>query len=391
MKRRLFLLSTAAAALTAFLPVNAADEPLPKDPKNLSFRNEIRDILNRGTKYLAAQQNPDGTFGKDVVHPALTALPIVALQRDPAGKFTTSPAPENMQKAYTYLRGFAQPDGGIYNKESGLANYNTSVALLALLGANEPKDEELLRKARGYIVGQQASGMAKPETDGGIGYGSVGASPKRGHPDLDNTLLALEALKASQGTIADKKGEKDLNWQAAIEFISRCQNLPETNKEKWASGDPANKGGFLYYPGHSNAGEVTLEGGQKALRSYGSMSYAGLLSFIYADVKKDDPRVKAAIEWLQKNYTLEENPGLGQMGYYYYTHLMAKALTAAGITELEVGGKKVDWRKELGMRLMKLQKEDGSWVNTEPRWKEANPVLVSTYCVMTLQIIYAQL
>lgn len=390
MKRRLFLLTTAVAVMASALACHS-NEPLPKDEKNLSFRNEIRDILNRGTAFLAAQQNPDGTFGKDVAHPALTALPLIALQRDPAGKYTTTPAPEGMLKGYAYLRTFAQPDGGIYNKDNGLANYNTSVALLALISANDPKDEALLRKARGYIVGQQASGMAKPETDGGIGYGTVGASPKRGHPDLDNTLLALEALKASQGTIADKPGEKDLNWQAAIDFVSRCQNLPETNKEKWASGDPANKGGFVYYPGYSNAGEVTLEGGQKALRSYGSMTYAGLLSFVYADLKKDDPRVKAAVEWLQKNYTLEENPGMGQMGYYYYLHLMAKGLSAAGITELEVGGKKVDWRKDLGMRLMKLQKPDGSWVNEEPRWKEANPVLVSTYGVMTLQLIYGQL
>lgn len=387
MKRRLFLYCAAALAGAALLPVSA-NEPLPKDPKNVSFRNEIRDILNRGTSWLAAQQNPDGTFGKDIAHPALTALPVVALQRDPAEKFKTS---EGLQKAYTYLRGFVQPDGGIYNKDAGLANYNTSVGLLALLAANDPKDEELLRRARAYIVGQQASGMAKSETDGGIGYGSVGASPKRGHPDLDNTLLALEALRASQGTIADKPGEKDLNWQAAIEFISRCQNLPETNKEKWASGDPANKGGFIYYPGYSNAGEMPLEGGGKALRSYGSMTYAGLLSFIYADLKKDDPRVKAAVEWLEKNYTLQENPGMGQMGYYYYLHLMAKGLTAAGITELEVGGKKVDWRREVGLRLMKLQKEDGSWVNEEPRWKESNPVLVTTYCVMTLQLIYNQL
>jgi squalene-hopene/tetraprenyl-beta-curcumene cyclase len=246
-------------------------------------------------------------------------------------------------------------------------------------------------KARAYVVGQQASGMAKPETDGGIGYGSVGASPKRGHPDLDNTVVALEALRATRNLATDKPGSKDLNWQAAIDFVTRCQNLPSSNKEKWASGDPANKGGFIYYPGFSNAGETTLEGGAKALRSYGSMSYAGLLSFIYADVKKDDPRVTAAVDWLRRNFTLDENPGLEQQGYFYYLHLMAKGLTAAGITELEVAGKKVDWRRNLAMRLMKLQQQDGSWTNESPRWKENNPVLVTSYCVMTLEILYAQM
>ena len=388
MKRRHFLALAVPLALGTAAWTHAADEPLPQDAKNLSFRNEVRDSLDRGLAWMRTQQNPDGSFGKDTLHPALTALPIVAFQREPTGRFAK---PDFLGKSYAYLRGFTQPDGGIYSKENGLANYNTSVCLLALAGANDPKDLDLLLKARAYVVGQQASGMAKSETDGGIGYGSVGASPKRGHPDLDNTVVALEALRATKNLAADRPGAKDLDWQAAIEFVARCQNLPSHNKEKWASGDADNKGGFIYYPGYSNAGEVTLEGGGKALRSYGSMSYAGLLSFIYADVKKDDPRVKAAVEWLHKHYTLEENPGLEQQGYYYYLHLMAKGLTAAGITEMEIGGKKTDWRRDLAMRLMKLQQQDGSWLNETPRWKENNTVLVTTYCTLTLEILYGQL
>lgn len=385
MKRRQFLATTIAFGASAF--TRAADEPLPRDGKNLSFRNEIRDSLNRSLVWLRAQQNADGSFGKDTLHPALTALPLVAFQREPTGRFAKE---DFVAKGYAYLRGFTQPDGGIYSKENGLANYNTSVCLLALVGANEPKDFDTLVKARAYVVGQQANGMAKPETDGGIGYGSIGASPKRGHPDLDNTVVALEALRATKHLIADKPGTKDLNWNAAIDFVARCQNLP-SNKQPWASADADNKGGFIYYPGFSNAGEVTLEGGGKALRSYGSMSYAGLLSFIYADVKSDDPRVTAAVAWLRKHYTLDENPGLEKSGYFYYLHLMAKGLTAAGITELEVGGKKSDWRLALAERLMKLQQQDGSWLNDTARWKENNPVLVTTYCALTLEILYAQL
>jgi len=390
MKRRHFLslsLSLSLALGTA-ASSDAANEPLPKDERNLSFRNEIRDSLERGLAWLRAQQNADGSFGKDTQHPALSALPLVAFQREPSGRFADG---DFLAKGYAYVRGFTQPDGGIYNKDAGLANYNTSVCLLALAGANVPKDLDLLLKARAYVVGQQASGMAKPETDGGIGYGNTGTSPKRGHPDLDNTIVALEALRATKHLVADRPGTKDLNWNAAIEFVSRCQNLPSQNKEKWASADPANKGGFVYYPGYSNAGEAPVEGGGKALRSSGSMSYAGLLSFIYADVSKDDPRVQAAVEWLNRNYTVTENPGLDQQGYFYYVHLMAKGLTAAGITALDTGGKRTDWRRDLAMRLMKLQQQDGSWLNDSPRWKENNPVLVTTYCTLTLEILYGQL
>ena len=62
-------------------------------------------------------------------------------------------------------------------------------------------------------------------------------------------------------------------------------------------------------------------------RSYGSMTYAGLKSMVFAGLKPDDIRVQAATKWLRANYSLDENPGLGQAGLYYYYHLMAKRRT----------------------------------------------------------------
>jgi len=74
------------------------------------------------------------------------------------------------------------------------------------------------------------------------------------------------------------------------------------------------------------AGEYTDSSGRRLLRSYGSMTYAGLKSMIYAGLTQDDPRVKAALEFIRKNYTLEENPGQGQRGLYYYYQTFAKAM-----------------------------------------------------------------
>ena len=108
MKRRHFLATMIAFGASAF--ACAADEPLPKDEKNLSFRNEIKDSLDRSLTWLRTQQNADGSFGKDTQHPALSALPLVAFQRDPAQRFA---AAEFVAKGYGYLRGFAQPDGGM--------------------------------------------------------------------------------------------------------------------------------------------------------------------------------------------------------------------------------------------------------------------------------------
>jgi len=190
--------------------------------------------------------------------------------------------------------------------------------------------------------------------------------------------------------VADQNlaGARDLNWPAAIHFIQSCQNLPEYNKEKWASSDPQNKGGFIYYPGQSMAGETNLSSGRVAFRSYGSASYAGLLSYIYANLTREDPRVVAVMDWLRNNYTLAENPGMGPQGIFYYYHTMTKALTVYGADYIELkDGSKINWRQELALKLINLQQKDGSWMNQNGRWWEKDPVLVTAYAVISLEMV----
>ncbi len=380
------------AVATLSAPLIHAADPIARSQAGASLRNEIQLAIDKGVAWLKTTQRPDGSFANPESaqnaedHPALTALPLTALMRDPSA--TRDPLPAHIARGLDYLRAQAQPDGGIYGK--GLSNYNTSVALVALLEGDRPQDDPLIEAARRFIAGQQATSMAKPELNGGFGYGPTGASPKRMHPDLDNTLITLEALRAYKEARPTKElaAGTDLNWQAAIEFVARCQNLT-SNGQPWASDDPANKGGFLYYPGFSNAGEMDLPGGKKALRSYGTMTYAGLLSFIYADVKKDDPRVAAALDWLQKHYTLAENPGLERQGYYYYLHLLTKGLAASGVTTLKTAeGREVEWAREAGLKLINLQAGNGSWVNDTARWMEKDPVHVTSYAVLALEILH---
>jgi squalene-hopene/tetraprenyl-beta-curcumene cyclase len=209
---------------------------------------------------------------------------------------------------------------------------------------------------------------------------------------MSNTLLALEAIYYSKRLVTDQSlaDAKDLNWEAAIHFLQSCQNLPSHNKEPWASDDQKNKGGFIYYSGRSNAGaETNAATGRTALRSYGSISYAGLLSYIYADLRQDDPRVKAVVEWLKSNYTLEENPGMGQAGLFYYYHTMAKALNASGMEDIELPNTKhVNWRQDLALKLMQLQQRDGSWSNENVRWWEKEPALVTCYALLSLEMLW---
>src|SRR5262249_11494646 len=154
-----------------------------------------------------------------------------------------------------------------------------------------------------------------------------------------------------------------------VQFMSRCQNLPgETNNLPFAKKTTEDdKGGLVYTPvvDPNDKRSWTAEGG---LRSMGGMTYAGLKSFLYAGVNKDDVRVKSAVSWIRKHYTLEENPGMGQSGLYYYYHTFAKAMTALEEDPFsDANGKKHDWRKELFEALNKRQKEDGSWINDKDR------------------------
>jgi squalene-hopene/tetraprenyl-beta-curcumene cyclase len=117
-----------------------------------------------------------------------------------------------------------------------------------------------------------------------------------------------------------------------------------------------------------------------------------VLSFLHADMKKDDPRLLAARDWLARHYTLEENPGQGVQGLYYYYHLMAKGLTALGMTELKTSdGRAVDWRAELAAKLLSLQRTDGSWASENARWMEKDPNLVTTYCLLALSYVHDRL
>ena len=135
---------------------------------------------------------------------------------------------------------------------------------------------------------------------------------------MSNTQFLIDALRTT-GVAAD-----DPNIQKALIFINRAQNLEsEFNNTPWAA--KVGDGGMIYTPaagGESKAGE-TENGG---LRSYGSMTYAGLKSMIYAGVKKDDKRVQAAYKWISKFYSVTENPGMKKQGLYYYYHTFANCL-----------------------------------------------------------------
>ena len=219
--------------------------------------------------------------------------------------------------------------------------------------------------------------MAPTSIRGGFGY-----DPETGRPyaDLSNSLMAYEAMRLTEGLRdleTESAGRADLDWDAARAFVEQLQN-PD--------------GGFIYKPGHSMAGSETNEEGAVAFRSYGSMTYAGLLSLIYSEVTREDPRVKSAFDWARNHWSLAENPGMGAEGLYYFFNVLSKALAVYGQDTFETGtGGAIHWRSELLQRLVNLQRVDpatgnGYWVNDAGRWFESDPLLATTYTLIALDL-----
>jgi squalene-hopene/tetraprenyl-beta-curcumene cyclase len=369
----------AAVALVLNAAHARADDPSAK----------AQALVDQGLAFLKSQQKPDGGWQSEKDPPAITAIVLRAFVLDPRYDAST----DFVKRGYDKLLSYQVEDGGIY--KDLLANYNTAIAISALAAAEEPSFKPHIDKAVAYLKGLQWTDMTTSaegekiagEADpwyGGWGYG--GRSRGAGRPDLSNVQMALDALHDA-GLKPD-----DPAFQRALVFVWRLQNFSETNDQPWAGND----GGFVYGPGdkrtgESMAGEYTADGVRR-LRSYGSMTYAGLKSFIYAGLTRDDPRVRAAWEWITQNWTLDSNPGMqyagpdrAQHGLYYYYYTLARALNAYDQPVMtDPQGRQHDWRIELIDKLAGLQQPDGSWIG-DKRWMEDNPVLTTAYVVLALQ------
>ena len=414
------------SVLAALLAATAAFAAIPGD-----LEQQARDAMDRGAAWLAARQQENGAWGMPEA-PAMTALALQSLHATAPEAYSDAIA-----RATDFVLSNAQPDGGIWcppspgQRGGGLANYNTAVSLAALHTLGRPDLVPVLQRARTFLAGTQ---YAEGPVRGGIGYDP---NQPRPHVDLSNSAMVYDAMRATQD-LEDLRAaddpKADLDWDAVQDFLAQVQNLPSVNTNAWRSDDPDDQGGFVYTPGagparggpggprpgglggpgrpgmpppESRAPESSdsfqlppdraapppprtapppeSTEPKVALRSYGSMTYAGLLSLIYANVSKDDPRVLAAQNWAAKHWTLDENPGQGPEGLYYFYTVLVKCLDAFGDDLVTLpDGTTVAWREAVVRKILSLQHDDGHWVNTNNRWWEADPTLVTSYAILAL-------
>ncbi|MEM9372032.1 MAG: hypothetical protein AAGA55_00170 [Planctomycetota bacterium] len=378
-------------------PGSSASEPplLAGEPTLTEVRAAARVLIDRAIGYLKSQQdrltggwreNPDGPS-----YPAITGLVVTGMALDPRIDLSDS----HLRAAVDNILTYAKADGGIH--DGVLPTYNTAICMSALAGLPDPRATNLIARGQVYLRSLQyhddnTGGDEAPEFSepvpfdhpfyGGVGYG------RNGRPDLSNLGFFLQAMHDTGVSTEDPAIER------AMVFLQRVQMLDETNDMAYADGTV--QGGFIYATvpnidsvdgraGQSQAGsfeEVTAEGNTIVrLRAYGSMTYVGFKSLIFADLAPGDPRLDAAWAWINEHYTMSENPGLGDDGRYYYYCALGRALDAFGRDE--VAGQ--NWRADLVRELSGLQEPDGSFRVLDDRWMESDPVLITAYALIALQ------
>jgi squalene-hopene/tetraprenyl-beta-curcumene cyclase len=362
--KRVFALGVCVLAVAA-MPLAQTAKPAASQPAGLSeeTRQKLLASLDHASAFVLAQQKSDGSYER---HPGISAMVASALLGQPAP--ARDKVRDSTNKTLDYLRTLAKPDGGIYVKD--IPHYMTAVSTMAFVAGGRPQDQPLVTKARQYLrehLLDEGEGVSPTDKFyGGMGYGGTSDG---GRADIISLEYGLRAMKEAGLAVNDGA------WQRAMKFLERTQNNSETNDQKWAGND----GGFIYYPGYSQAGET---------HSYGAATYAGLMSYAWANVKKTDPRVQSVLKWVRNNYSVDENPGLGQKTVYYYYLVFAKALQAYGEgTIVDVKGRHHNWREDLGRKLLTLQKPQGYWVNTDPAELQDNKTLVTAFTMQAIEAV----
>ncbi len=379
------------------------------------YKAKATELINAGLDWLKANQSESGAWS-DENYPGLSALGLWAMARSGREDLADSRA-----KAAAYISRYVQSDGSIYKPASGgrgtggLSTYNTAICMTALHAHDKVAFQKEILKAREFVASSQLEGDSAPGA-GGFGYEKPVVGGRPGRADLSNTGLALMAMRLTQDVEdlrpADSKNA-DVDWKAALAFVESMQIKAPGTPDDGAFGYEASGERGGQRPGSANAAgaqgmrpaspDTTREAAQRgerrgspqnggqgrpreSLRTFGSMTYAGLESMIYAQVDLADPRVRSTIEWAGRNWTVAENPGQGIKGLYYYYVILSKALVLAGDVDLVAeNGAKIDWRKDIVEQLEKSKDADGFWANEDNTFWEGDPALVTAYAVLALE------
>lgn len=312
--------------------------------------------ISRASAWLIARQGKDGAFeparpgGPSRV--ALTAMALWALAES-----RSIGDDAEAGKAAAFLLRFRQPSGGIFEPRAGLAVYTSAVANRALetwaVRQPSPDLKAAIDAANLFVY---RAGAPESFTD------------QAARPPAPEVALEADRILTRTGELPD-------SLRRSLEFLRSAQAPDRVDRPR-----------RLF-----EAGAAVRPGDDR-------LTYDDLLRSIYELDRRDNPSVYKIRSALERSYTLEKNPDLAnrygpggfprqKSGLFYYYLTMARSLAAVGGRRLVTAdGASHDWVRDLGDRLLSLQGPEGSWVNEDGRWWEDDPVLVTSYAILALDI-----
>ena len=272
--------------------------------------------VKRGLKFLATNQNADGSWGDsrtnsaDVAISGLCALSFMSAGHQPG----RGPYGKVLNKTVDYLADHAQPTGLIIDPHATIMPmYGHGFATLALAEmygmTRRPDLREKLENAVALILRTQNS-------EGGWRY-----QPRIADADISVVICQIMALRAAAN--AGVRVPRDTTARA-IEYVKRCANNAD--------------GGFSYRPSQPGSGQARTGAGALALIVMG---------------QRDSPECKGGLEYL-----LRHPPGGRDQWVFYSLYYSTQACYQAG------GKYWRFWYPKAADFLVGTQSADGSWYDS---------------------------
>jgi len=297
-------------------PIEASSKSAQNNPIQGEITPELGDSVDRGLRYLASIQNPDGTFGRNrysrnVAVVALAGLAFMADGNLPdRGRYG-----EVVRKALDFVIASSTETGLLVAEGSHGPMYGHGFACLFLgevYGMN-PDDE----RVRDALVRAVQLIQNSQNNEGGWRY-----NPVPNDADVSVTICEIMALRSARN--AGIKVSRE-TIDRAVQYVRDCQNAD---------------GGFRYM----------LQPGQSAW----PRSAAGVASLNYAGIYKDDA-IDRGLEYLNRN-AFPDGGGPGSQTHYFYGHYYAvQAMYLAG------GERWARWWPAIRDEVIARQSEGGAW------------------------------
>jgi len=340
-------LGAAVALLAGLLPAPAGAIVTP-------FGQRVHDSLQAALQYLRHQQTPDGALG-DSRAQGLVALCF--LERPHSAGFHAPPVgylgmdEDDSTLIRGAVRHLIDHDPALARGRVGFNDVTgTGLSALAVFMATGGPDEVEAVVPVSQAIDNGVRVLRQTQGRRGCNDGGWNDGPPEEQGDLATTLLALSGLSAAAFV-----------WQDVDDMLVRATAFLEQAQAD--DGGGRYRGCGEHEPSHA-------------------MTAALLSSLRLAHVPSNDPRVQAALAWLQERWTWDRQDNWWPESHYYYLWAARRGLSMSrddgvlppeeAVYEDDVGGLRdpvaddypeelAGWYYDLAWHLTEEQDPDGSW------------------------------